>query len=1235
MNLTFGIPKGHVGRPWVLGLLLWVAAVGVASAQQPTVIRVNAGGGAYTDSTGAVWSADSGFSNGISTRTAVTDIAATPDQELYRTYRWVPPDQSSSLLYSANVPNGQYVIRLHFAETYGPTSVRGGRVFDVLVEGALAIDNLDIFDAVGANTAYVRTVTARVTDGQLNIAFRREVENPLVRAIEIRGVPSLLNTRYNIRDLGLPSGFSSVTGVDLNDSGVVAATGSGISPGSRRNELLRHRGGGGSWETAPIRNRTSTFYQDQGITAAALNSSGTVVGNWFVRCDLGGCPSSSTGILWSNGVQEISGGIVGINDSGSVFGNPDSLYSRRVGFLISGNDRREFCLWPTSSGCGGSSNARAINSSGAVVGSAQLSNGQTHAFQWTGTQIRDLGTLGGQSSEGVAINEAGWVAGLAQDASGRQRLTLWDGIATRNLGWFNDYGYSSLMQITDLNESGWITALGYMYAEGANRAFVWNATNSLLVELRHLDTPNGYFSTYARDLDEAGWVAGTSGGRAFLWSSDSGTLDLNTLIRSSDPLRPFVTLTEAVKINARGQILVNGTDNATGLQRAYILTPVDGTAPEITPTVSGTQGGGGWYRGNVTVSWTVSDPDSPITSTSGCGSTTVTFDTSGATYTCTATSEGGTTSRSVTVRRDSTPPSASAAPLTSPNGAGWYAGAVAVRFTGSDSLSGIASCSSDVTVSLEGSSVSSPGGTCTDVAGNVSAAVSATGLRIDRTAPSVSALRFPFANASGWINEAVTVSFTGSDALSGIAGCSGPVVLSLDGANQSAGGSCTDRAGNMGSTLLTGISIDRTAPTATTVLASAPNAAGWYREAVTVSFAGTDSMSGSGLAGCSAPVTVSTEGRNQTATGTCLDRAGNTSLGAVATVNVDRTSPTINVVSPQDGTSVRQGERLVAEYGCADGLSGVFACGGTVPSGTVLATDTAGTYTLTINATDAAGNTSARTVRFTVLAAEEPGGAPGRLELDPLGSNYAREPLGTVAPSGLDAASFTAEAWVQVGLPQLQETDASGVNRGTMALMSDGAYDLRVLYDASSGTPLKVIGRVWYLDGSGTLTPRVLESTAEAERIVLNAWTHVSVGYEASSNTCFKSVNGQVTVYAQCLPAGRTPAREYDQLFGIGTTDAGSGTGMCAAQLGSDPQRRNALNGSVDEVRISRVARYRAGFTPQGRLPLDADTLGLWRFDGAAGTTTFVNSVAGAVPLSGVASGARLAALQPGGIGGG
>ena len=1232
MNPTLSIPEGYARSRWVIGVLMWVAGISIAAAQQSNIIRVNVGGGAYTDSLGNVWSADTGFSHGsFGSIESNRSIAGTNDPELYRSQRWNPSWISDVLTYSFNVPNGTYLIRVHLAETFEAVFYPGGRVFDVRVEGALAIDNLDVFTSVGANTAYVRTVTARVSDGQLNIEFPREVENPTIAAIEIRSVPSLGKTLYRVTEIGnLDSSFG---GVDLNDSGWVVAR-TMITSNYFETVLFRATG---SSERIVGRPNSTPMGPGGGTRPLALNSRGEVLVGTTYSVNRACCSLE----IWRNGTGTslgVSAGEVAgaLNDSGQIAG---------AGWIYEYGYLWRFAFGPgfnlARSRIYGNSWSSSINQRGWVAGSIarflspaepfpyRPDSGPSRAFRWDGTALLELGTLGGAESRGEAIDDVGRVSGVSQDQLGRWRVALWDGSSTRDLG---GLGGTSL-RVDDMNESGWIAGDG-TNAAGQTRAFVWDG--SVLRELGTLGGP----TSRVTDIDEAGWVAGSSTdaagtSRAFLWTDGSGLLNLNTLIRSSDPLRPFVTLTEAVKINARGQILVNGTDSRVNQQRAYILNPADGTAPEITPTVSGTQGGGGWYRGNVTVSWTVSDPDSPITSTSGCGSTTVTFDTSGATYTCTATSEGGTTSRSVTVRRDSTPPSASAAPLTSPNGAGWYAGAVAVRFTGSDSLSGIASCSSDVTVSLEGSSVSSPGGTCTDVAGNVSAAVSATGLRIDRTAPSVSALRFPFANASGWINEAVTVSFTGSDALSGIAGCSGPVVLSLDGANQSAGGSCTDRAGNMGSTLLTGISIDRTAPTATTVLASAPNAAGWYREAVTVSFAGTDSMSGSGLAGCSAPVTVSTEGRNQTATGTCLDRAGNTSLGAVATVNVDRTSPTINVVSPQDGTSVRQGERLVAEYGCADGLSGVFACGGTVPSGTVLATDTAGTYTLTINATDAAGNTSARTVRFTVLAAEEPGGAPGRLELDPLGSNYAREPLGTVAPSGLDAASFTAEAWVQVGLPQLQETDASGVNRGTMALMSDGAYDLRVLYDASSGTPLKVIGRVWYLDGSGTLTPRVLESTAEAERIVLNAWTHVSVGYEASSNTCFKSVNGQVTVYAQCLPAGRTPAREYDQLFGIGTTDAGSGTGMCAAQLGSDPQRRNALNGSVDEVRISRVARYRAGFTPQGRLPLDADTLGLWRFDGAAGTTTFVNSVAGAVPLSGVASGARLAALQPGGIGGG
>ena len=45
------------------------------------------------------------------------------------------------MTYSFAVPNGTYQVRLHFAENYAPNFGVGLRVFDVQVEGALAIDN--------------------------------------------------------------------------------------------------------------------------------------------------------------------------------------------------------------------------------------------------------------------------------------------------------------------------------------------------------------------------------------------------------------------------------------------------------------------------------------------------------------------------------------------------------------------------------------------------------------------------------------------------------------------------------------------------------------------------------------------------------------------------------------------------------------------------------------------------------------------------------------------------------------------------------------------------------------------------------------------------------------------------------------------------------------------------------------------------------------------------------------
>lgn len=85
---------------------------------------------------------------------------------------------------------------------------------------------------------------------------------------------------------------------------------------------------------------------------------------------------------------------------------------------------------------------------------------------------------------------------------------------------------------------------------------------------------------------------------------------------------------------------------------------VDTSPPLITPVLAGTLGGGGWYRSNVAVSWSVADGQSVITASNGCSAATVTSDTAGRTFTCTATSGGGTSTRSVTVKRDATPPTA-------------------------------------------------------------------------------------------------------------------------------------------------------------------------------------------------------------------------------------------------------------------------------------------------------------------------------------------------------------------------------------------------------------------------------------------------------------------------------------------------------------------------------------------------------------------------------------------------
>lgn len=230
--------------------------------------------------------------------------------------------------------------------------------------------------------------------------------------------------------------------------------------------------------------------------------------------------------------------------------------------------------------------------------------------------------------------------------------------------------------------------------------------------------------------------------------------------------------------------------------------PRDTTAPEITPAVTGTLGDNGWYTSNVTVSWTVTDPESDVTSTSGCGTSTVSSDTTGTTFTCSATSEGGTASESVTVKRDATAPTGIVvSPDRAPNANGWYNAAVTATWSGSDATSGIASCTQTVYAGAD-TATGSLAGSCTDLAGNTASGPAFT-FKYDATAPQVT-ITSPPDGADYFTDQGVAASYACTDNLSGVDTCSGPVA---SGANidTSAFGAhtftvaATDQAGNSAS----------------------------------------------------------------------------------------------------------------------------------------------------------------------------------------------------------------------------------------------------------------------------------------------------------------------------------------------------------------------------------------------------------------------------------------------------
>ena len=140
-------------------------------------VAVNVGGSQFTAADGTIYQADTLFSGGSTYQTTAT-IADTTDDALYQSERY------GNFGYNVPVDNGNYVVTLKFAESY--FSAPGMRAFDVFIEGAKVVSNLDVFAQVGKNRAHDVTVSVGVTDGMLNITFRSLINNAKVNAIVIK-----------------------------------------------------------------------------------------------------------------------------------------------------------------------------------------------------------------------------------------------------------------------------------------------------------------------------------------------------------------------------------------------------------------------------------------------------------------------------------------------------------------------------------------------------------------------------------------------------------------------------------------------------------------------------------------------------------------------------------------------------------------------------------------------------------------------------------------------------------------------------------------------------------------------------------------------------------------------------------------------------------------------------------------------------------------------------------------
>ncbi len=414
----------------------------------------------------------------------------------------------------------------------------------------------------------------RIGEGRGRRASARNLLFGLSLALACQSV--FAQAMYRIKPLGYLGGCTTSAPVAHGFNGSDEVTGTACNANGDTHAFLWKNNGAPMVDLGP---------NERGSTSAgnALNASGLVAGS--ATDSTGSFAFVSSGN--SSGMTRIYDGLgssfvaaLAINSLGQVTG-----YSGDHAFFWTNDGSAMVVLKPLDYFFG--EIGTSINNSGQITGNAYDGDRGFYAFIWknNGSRMVDMGNLAGARNFPCCINASGQVAGDASVYSTYEHFHafVWknDGSGMQDLG---TLGTNKQLQssASAQNNSGQI--VGFASTRYPDfHAFIWMNDGT---PMKDLGTFGGTRSA-ATDLNASGEVTGwafLAGGttkHAFLWRNDGTKLqDLNALIDSSDPLQPYVTLTNGNFINEQGDVVAQGTDSRTGQSGLYL---VQGTVLTLAP----------------------------------------------------------------------------------------------------------------------------------------------------------------------------------------------------------------------------------------------------------------------------------------------------------------------------------------------------------------------------------------------------------------------------------------------------------------------------------------------------------------------------------------------------------------------------------------------------------------------------------------------------------------------------